>query len=136
MESEDVIAALGLAPHPEGGWFRETHRDSGGTAIYFLLEAGARSHWHRVIGSSETWHHYRGAPLLLYVAPEPATEGHAAEIALGPDLAAGQRPQFTVRAGWWQAAEARQGWALVGCTVSPPFDFARFELAPEGFSPA
>lgn len=133
MQSNDVIAALGLAPHPEGGWFRETHRDSGGTAIYFLLEAGARSHWHRVIGSSETWHHYRGARLLLRVAP--ANGGDAAEVILGPDLAAGERPQFTVPAGWWQAAEAPDGWALVGCTVSPPFDFARFELAPKGFTP-
>jgi len=128
-----LIAALGLAPHPEGGWYTETWRaeapDGGrpvGTAIYFLLAAGQRSHWHRV-DATEIWHHYAGAPLRLDIHPDTVT--------LGPDLAAGQRPQAVVPPGAWQAAETTGAWTLVGCTVSPGFTFDGFELAPPGWAP-
>lgn len=134
MTAEEIIALLDLKPHPEGGWYRETFRDaqtvggrSAGTAIYFLLKAGERSHWHRV-DAAEIWHWHAGGPLRLQI------EGQA-DVILGADLAAGQRPQGVVPAGAWQAAEPMGDWTLAGCTVSPGFDFAGFELAPPGVTP-
>jgi predicted cupin superfamily sugar epimerase len=133
-----VIDRLGLAPHPEGGWYGETWRhDDGeggrgaGTAIYYLLAAGQRSHWHRV-DAVEIWHHYAGAPLRLTIH-EGA--GPTREIALGDDLAAGQVPQAIVPTHAWQSAEPTGAWTLVGCTVSPGFTFDGFELAPPGWEP-
>ena len=134
MTADEIIALLDLKPHPEGGWFRETFRDpravggrSVGTAIYFLLKADERSHWHRV-DAAEIWHWHAGGPLRLRI------EGQG-DLILGADLAAGQRPQGVVSAGAWQAAEPMGDWVLVGCTVSPGFDFAGFELAPPGVTP-
>jgi len=133
-----IIATLGMKRHPEGGWYAETFRDSpeGGrghsTAIYFLLEAGDRSAWHRVRDAAEVWHWYAGAPLALRVWPG---QGAVAERTLGPDLAAGERPQQIVPANCWQTAESLGQWTLVGCTVAPGFDFASFELAPPGWEP-
>lgn len=134
----DLKKRLGLEPHPEGGFFRETFRDpapEGGrphaTAIYYLLEAGDYSHWHRV-DATEIWHFYAGAPLALTLSPN----GHDAEgFHLGPEIAAGQQPQVVVPAGVWQTAESLGAWTLVGCTVSPGFDFAGFELAPPDWFP-
>jgi hypothetical protein len=128
----EVIAALDLQPHPEGGWFKETHRDGGSTAIFYLLEQGQVSAWHRVRNASEVWHHYAGHPLTLSVA-EPDQE--PVIRVLGPDLVAGQTPQVVVPVGWWQSAEPLGGWTLVGCTVAPPFQFSEFEMAPEGWAP-
>ena len=136
----DVIARLELRPHPEGGHYRETFRDSrtdaGGralsTAIYFLLARGERSHWHR-IDAVEIWHYYAGDPLTLRIAHDG---GVPHTIRLGPDAAADQRPQAIVPAQAWQAAESNGDWTLVGCTVAPGFDFSTFELAPKGWSPA
>ena len=132
--AEELIERLGLAPHPEGGWFRETWRDpdvdgrrGSGTAIYFLLRAGERSHWHRV-DAPEIWHHYAGAPLELSI-------GSDRRGVLGPDVAAGGEPHAVVPADEWQAARSLGGFTLVGCTVSPAFRFEGFELAPEGWSP-
>jgi predicted cupin superfamily sugar epimerase len=134
----DIIRLLELQPHPEGGHFRETFRDSrtidgkraASTAIYFLLARGERSHWHRV-DATETWHWHSGAPLKL----EIHDGGVRTTIMLGPDLAAGERPQAVVPAGAWQAAESRGEWTLVGCTVAPGFEFSGFELAPKGWTP-
>lgn len=139
LSAEDVIARLGLVPHPEGGHYGETFRDEGtdgarpaSTAIYYLLSAGERSAWHRV-DAAEVWHHYAGAPLRLLVSEDGRT---AREHRLGADLLAGERPQDVVPAGWWQSAEpVGSGWALVGCTVAPGFRFEGFELAPAGFAP-
>ena len=139
-EADDLIRILDLRPHPEGGWYRETWRAeahdgarSPGTAIYFLLRAGERSAWHR-LDAAEVWHHYAGGPLALTVVA--AGDGTAAQDhRLGPDVAAGERPQVVVPAGAWQSAEPLGPWTLVGCTVAPGFDFAGFELAPEGFDP-
>jgi predicted cupin superfamily sugar epimerase len=139
LAAGDVVALLNLSPHPEGGWFRETWRAEAppgqrpaGTAIYFLLEAGQRSHWHR-IDAVETWHFYAGDPLEVSLA----TGGSAVEpFVVGPDLAAGQRPQLVVPAATWQSAVPLGRWTLAGCTVSPAFDFAGFELAPAGWQPA
>ncbi|MFG1345974.1 cupin domain-containing protein [Xanthobacter autotrophicus DSM 431] len=133
---EEIIALLGLMPHPEGGHFRETFRDGDGTArgastaIYFLLRAGERSHWHRV-DAAEVWHWHAGAPLRLSIA-----EGRERrDVLLGPDLRGGARPQGIVPPHAWQAAESLGAWTLVGCTVAPAFDFAGFELAPSGWEP-
>ncbi|MCC6781190.1 MAG: cupin domain-containing protein [Hyphomicrobiales bacterium] len=139
LSASDVIRLLDLRPHPEGGHFHETFRDGraidGGraasTAIYFLLARGERSHWHRV-DAVEVWHYHAGAPLRLETASaaEPTTQ-----VTLGPDLAAGMRPQAVVPAHHWQAAESLGDWTLVGCTVAPGFELAGFELAPPGWVP-
>ena len=136
LSADDVIRLLDLAPHPEGGHFRETFRDAGvgraaSTAIYFLLAAGERSHWHRV-DAAEVWHWYAGAPLKLEIAQ---TSGHIEGVTLGTDLAAGQRPQAIVPAHAWQSAQTLGDWTLAGCTVAPGFDFAGFELAPREWTP-
>ena len=135
MDADALIARLALAPHPEGGWYRQTWVAEGpgrpsGTAIYFLLKAGERSHWHRV-DATEIWHFHAGAPLLLRLAQ--TGHGPAERLRLGPDLAAGEEPQRIVPAHWWQAAQTTGDWTLVGCTVSPGFRFEGFELAAPGF---
>jgi uncharacterized protein len=137
LSAEEVIRLLELAPHPEGGHYRETFRDSAqadgraaSTAIYFLLRAGEVSRWHRV-DASEMWHWYAGAALKLTIVHE----GNRTEQRLGPGLAAGERPQAVVPAQAWQQAESMGGWSLVGCTVAPGFEFAGFELADPGFDP-
>ena len=140
LTAADIIARLELKPHPEGGHYRETFRDaatdvsgrSRSTAIYFLLARGERSHWHR-IDAVEIWHYYSGAPLILQIAHEGCTR-HT--VRLGPDVASGERPQAIVPADAWQAAESTGDWTLVGCTVAPGFEFAKFELAPKGWEPA
>ena len=139
MTAAGIIATLGMRRHPEGGWYAETFRDSEGaggrshsTAIYFLLEAGDASAWHRVKDAAEVWHHYAGAPLELRVYDE--TKGTASFV-LGIDLGAGERPQAVVPANWWQTARSLGDWTLVGCTVAPGFDFSQFELAEPGWEP-
>ncbi|HYM84505.1 MAG TPA: cupin domain-containing protein [Candidatus Dormibacteraeota bacterium] len=139
MDAETVIAALGLQPHPEGGWYVETWRAGAtrgerptGTAILYLLKAGELSRWHR-IDATEIWHRYAGAPLDLRIAHEGLP---VEQVRLGDDLAAGQRPQAIVPAGAWQSAGSTGPWTLVGCTVSPGFEAGGFELAPAGWEPA
>jgi predicted cupin superfamily sugar epimerase len=135
----EIIARLELKPHPEGGHFRETFRDArtdtGGrslsTAIYFLLARGERSHWHR-IDAVEMWHYYAGDALTLRIADEDGQR----TVTLGPNLAAGEVPQAIVPPQAWQSAESTGEWTLVGCTVAPGFEFAKFELAPKGWEPA
>jgi len=137
LTAEEVITHLGLKPHPEGGWFRETFRDENGphgrahsTAILFLLKAGEVSRWHRV-DAAELWHWHGGAPLMLEVTQDGPRHGYR----LGANLLAGEHPQGLVPAGAWQSARSLGAWTLVGCTVAPGFDFSGFELAPEGFEP-
>ncbi len=133
----EIIARLDLKPHPEGGHFRETFRDSRthdgratSTAILFLLARGERSHWHRV-DAVEIWHYHAGAPLALSIV-----DGAKEEIVrLGADVHAGEYPQAVVPARAWQAAESLGDWTLVGCTVAPGFEFEGFELAPPDWSP-
>ena len=138
-EARRLIETLDLAAHPEGGWYRQTWREGDGdtrglaTAIYFLLEAGQRSHWHRV-DAAEMWLFHAGTPLTLSIAPDEG--GPIEAIRVGADPLAGHRPQAVVPKGWWQAAEAGEGWALVSCIVSPGFEFAGFELAPPDWQPA
>jgi len=138
MTAAGIIATLGMARHPEGGWYVETFRDTGvggrghSTAIYFLLQRGEVSAWHRVRDAAEVWHFHAGAPLELSICDEG---GSVETTLLGIDLAAGERPQRVVPAGWWQTARSLGDWTLVGCTVAPGFDFAQFELAEPGWQP-
>jgi hypothetical protein len=134
----EIIRLLDLKPHPEGGHFRETFRDSrtidgraASTAIYFLLARGERSHWHRV-DAVETWHRYAGAALMLEIAE---SEGNIDRVTLGSNLSAGEQPQAIVPAQAWQAAHSLGDWTLCGCTVAPGFEFSGFELAPKDWSP-
>ncbi|MCI4661522.1 MAG: cupin domain-containing protein [Neomegalonema sp.] len=138
MTAQQIIEMLALSPHPEGGYFRETWRGpegpdgrSIGTSIYYLLAMDDFSHWHRV-DADEIWHWYAGGPLSLSMSEN----GHDAEARLlGPVLAARQRPQIRVPAGWWQSATSMGAWTLVGCTVCPGFDFAGFEMAAPDWRP-
>ncbi len=137
MEAEQIIARLGLAPHPEGGWFRELYRSPATagargvcTSIAYLLCAGERSHWHR-IDAVEIWNFHAGAPLALQIADDQDRR----IVTLGCDLATGAQPQGVVPPGAWQAAQSLGAWSLVGCTVAPAFDFRFFELAPADWSP-
>jgi len=137
-EAHAIIERLGMQPHPEGGYFVETWRDKSsgggrgaGTSILFLLHAHEHSHWHRV-DAAECWHWHAGAPLALRLSADGISE--EAKL-LGLDFAAGQYPFAVVPKGVWQAAAPVGGWSLVGCTVSPAFDFAGFELAPPGWEP-
>lgn len=138
MDAREAVAAWGLAPHPEGGFYKETFRSaltaappgwpgerSLATAILYLLGAGERSARHRVRGE-ELWLWQGGAPMALRVGEE--------EIVIGPDHRSGQRLQALVPAGEWQSATpvedfGEEGWSLVACVVAPGFDFADFELA-------
>lgn len=134
MTADDIIAQLDLTPHPEGGYYRQTwvaenEGRAHGTCIYFLLKAGQASHWHAV-DAVEIWHFYAGAPLVLSLAP--SLDGPAVDHLLGPDLAGGQSPQIIVPEGHWQMAATTGEWTLVGCTVSPGFQFEGFTLAAPG----
>ena len=138
MTAKDLIDRLGMDRHPEGGWFKETFRDpetvngrAVSTAIYYLLEKGDRSHWHRV-DATEVWHFYAGGPLELSVSPDgTALETHL----LGADIIAGALPQLVIPKGHWQAARPTGEYTLVGCTVSPGFQFEGFEMAPPEWVP-
>lgn len=133
----ELIATLRLAPHPEGGHFREVFRSadrvqpgderpprSALTGIFFLLRGGEASRWHRV-SSDEAWHYYEGEGLELLVAPPPMDR--VARVTLGP-VTSGRRPAYTIPAHWWQAARPLGAYALVGCNVAPGFDFADFSF--------
>ncbi len=138
MTADQIITTLDLAPHPEGGWYRQTwvaEADPGtrpsGTAILFLLRDGEHSHWHKV-DATEIWYWHAGSPLVLSLAASEA--GPAVEALLGPDLMADQMPQRIVPAAHWQAARSTGAWTLVSCSVSPGFRFGGFTLAPPGFA--
>ena len=153
MSPEDraatLVEQLGLQPHPEGGWYRETWRASkpaqavengraAGTAILFLLKAGERSHWHKV-DAEEMWIWQGGDPLTLRLAP--GDEGPVQDIRLGGDPLSGESLQGLVPTEQWQAAEAlapgegEHGYSLVSCVVVPGFEFSGFHLAPPGWEP-
>ncbi|MBN8230197.1 cupin domain-containing protein [Corallococcus macrosporus] len=133
---EELVRRLDLKPHPEGGYYRETYRAafqvqtlrgrrSAGTAIYYLLQRGEFSAWHRVVGADELWLFHDGEPLALHLVHE---DGRLESTVLGRDVTRGHQPQVLVPAGVLQAAEPLGAYTLVGCTVSPGFDFADFEL--------
>lgn len=144
MTQQDLISTLGLQPHPEGGFYKETYRSkesipahgltetygaprSFSTCIYFLLTSEAFSAFHRV-KQDEAWHFYLGSPLKIH-AIDP--NGRYSETIIGNRFEKGEVPQHMVTGGDWFGAEVFEdgGFSLVGCTVAPGFDFADFELA-------
>ncbi len=139
MTADEIITHLSLAPHPEGGWYRQTWagktktggdaKRATGTCIYFLLAKGEASHWHRV-DATEIWLYHSGAPLILSLSA--TDQGPATDFTLGPDLTTAA-PQIVVPEQHWQAARTTGDWTLVSCTVSPGFQFSGFTLAPPGF---
>jgi uncharacterized protein len=136
VTADEIIETLGLQPHPEGGHFRETFRDEGAprgasTAIYYLLKAGERSHWHRV-DATEVWHWYAGDAIELSISQSGVTKTQT----LGPNLVSGERPQIVVPKHAWQSARPLGRYTLVGCTVAPAFTFEGFEMAPPSWRPA
>jgi uncharacterized protein len=135
--ADDIIALFGLEPHPEGGHYRQMFRAPDGergasTAIYFLLKAGERSHWHKVLDADELWHYYAGAPLELSLSDDGRS---VRRVRLGIDFDLGERPQAVVPRGVWQAARSLGAWTLIGATVAPGFLFEKFEMAPPGWEP-
>lgn len=144
MEAKALIQQYGLLPHPEGGWYKETYRSeekivsnalperftgsrSFATAIYFLMEAGNFSAFHR-IKSDECWHFYAGGTLEIYIID---ATGKLSVVQLGNQIYKGECFQFVVPANCWFASKPAPGvsFSFVGCTVSPGFDFQDFELA-------
>jgi predicted cupin superfamily sugar epimerase len=136
-DADDLIKILGMSPHPEGGYFVETYREGDGktrgacAAIYYLLKAGEQSHWHRV-DAVEIWHWYAGAPLELCLSLD---EKKVDNYVLGPHIIQGERPQVIVEKDVWQSAKSTGDWTLVGCTVSPAFEFDGFEMAAPDWQP-
>lgn len=138
-EAESIINLLGLKPHPEGGYYRETFRDnktdtnghSVSTAIYFLIIENQSTRWHK-INASEIWHWYAGSPLKLFFAPP---HDSFEEIILGFNLQKCMLPQYCIPAGWWQKASTMGAWTLVGCTVAPGFRFEELVFGPENQNP-
>lgn len=138
--AKELIAHLGLKPHPEGGYFREIFRSAGQvkplderslrsalTTIYFLLVKGQHSRWHRV-ASDEAWHFYEGDPLELYWI-DSRDVVHQEMLGAASE---NSHPAFVVPSGCWQAARPLGEYSLVGCTVGPGFDFQDFEMLSEG----
>lgn len=139
LSAGEIISLLEMKQHPEGGWYRETFRDSAGgergnsTAIYYLLEGGDCSHWHRVTDAVEIWHWHGGGPLALTLSADGC---NAQSHRLGMNLASGERPQIVVPTNCWQSAASLGAWTLVGCTVAPGFEFSSFEMAPPDWRPS
>ncbi len=148
MTKEEIIKALDMVPHPEGGFYKETYRSQGEipqsalegypgsrnicTAIYFLLTSENHSAFHRV-RQDELWHFHQGASIELHqISPEGSYE----KIRIGNDLKRGDHPQHTVPGGYWFAANVDAGGdhSLVSCTVAPGFDFLDFELADDSLA--
>ena len=139
VSAETIIDALGLKPHPEGGWYIETFNNAGDdgergslSTIYYLLEKGQSAHWHRVIDADEVWLWHGGSALNLY---QTSPDGAVVKNILGLDVANGQIPQVIIPKGMWQSASATDGWSLVSCVVGPAFVFDKMEFAPRGFEP-
>jgi predicted cupin superfamily sugar epimerase len=139
LTAQQVIDLLGLEPHVEGGFYRQTFADvpdadgrPASTLIYYMLTDNKAGTWHRV-DSAEVWHWYAGAPMLLGISPDGSTR--PVMHRLGNDLAAGERPQVVVPPGAWQQARVEGDWSLVGCTVAPGFLFSKFEQAEPGWEP-
>ncbi|ERF77117.1 hypothetical protein EPUS_07658 [Endocarpon pusillum Z07020] len=138
--AQEIITQLNLIPNPERGWYSQTFEDpetinnrSASTAIYYLLEKGEVSYWHRVLDATELWHYYSGAPLRLSLSFDDGQP--VRQPTLGPDIFDNQAPQIVIEKGQWQRAQSLGDWTLVGCTVAPGFTFGGFELAAEGWEP-
>ena len=139
VTAAELIGLLGLEPHPEGGFYKQTFADMASasgrpvsTLIYYMLTDRQSGSWHRLTDASETWHWYGGAPLTLAVSRDGR---QISERILGVDFVAGQRPQIVIPANAWQRATCLGDWTLVGCSVAPGFQFSKWEQAPAGWEP-
>lgn len=143
MTADQLVEALDLVPHPEGGWYRETWRAPAGageraaaSAVLYLIQPGQRSHWNRV-DADEIWLWHDGDAVDVSIAATDA--GPARTVRLGMNLGQGELPQLIVPAGQWQSADPMSGggagYTLISCIVAPAFEFAGFELAPTGSAP-
>jgi len=142
MTAEELIQAQQLAPHPEGGWYRETWRAAAAegeraaaSAVLYVIQPGQRSHWNKV-DADEIWLWHAGDPIDLMIAESDA--GPARTVRLGGRVIDGEQVQAVIAAGQWQSAEpvsGAAGYALISCIVAPAFEFSGFELAPEGWAP-
>lgn len=140
MHARELIARLALQPHPEGGWYREIYRSTGGidtprgrraalTTIYYLLEYSQLSRWH-VVASDEVWHHYGGEPLEL-LAYDPVTRKLRQRVLASPSdrgPSSDAEPVAVIERGIWQAARSLGEYSLLGCTVGPGFEFEDFRF--------
>lgn len=144
MTAEELIEALDLAPHPEGGWYRETWRSpaepgerAAASAVYYLIEPGQTSQWNRV-DADEMWLWHSGDPLELAFAE--SDDGPIRRVRLGGRIGQGEQPQVIVPARQWQSAApvdgGAAGYTFLSCIVAPAFEFSGYELAPAGWSPA
>ena len=139
MNAKTIIEDLDLNPHPEGGWYRETfqsniisHKRSIVSMIYYLLQEGEVSHWHRVNDADEIWLWHLGDPLILSYSDNKAINK---EIKLGPNLKQNEKLQAVIPKSIWQSAKSIGKWSLVSCIVSPAFSFEGFEMAKKGWEP-
>ena len=142
MTAEELIEALELAPHPEGGWYRETWRApapdgerSAASAVLYVIQPGERSHWNRV-DAHEMWLWHAGDAVDISLAESDS--GPTRKVRLGGRVTDGEQPQLIIPAGQWQAAEptsGEAGYALISCIVAPAFEFSGFELAEPGWAP-
>jgi predicted cupin superfamily sugar epimerase len=144
MTADELIQRFDLAPHPEGGWYRETWRSTAepgmraaATAVYYLIQPGQRSHWNRV-DADEMWLWHSGDPLDLSISG--TDEGPSTTIRLGGRMERGEEPQVIVAKGHWQSAApvegGEAGYTLLSCIVAPAFEFEGYELARPGWAPA
>ena len=138
LTAAKIIKLLGLEPHIEGGFYKQSFADGPGvggrphsTMIYYMLTEAQQNSWHRV-DSSEGWHWYAGAPMLVRYSRDGKS---VIEATLGPDLEAGERPQLVVPGNAWQRSRCLGEWSLVGCTVAPGFQYSKFEQAAPGWEP-
>ena len=139
MGADELIESLGLIPHPEGGWYKETFLSKLkiknrpiSSMIYYLLKEGETSHWHRVTDADEIWNWHLGGTLDLSIYNKYKI---IEKIKLGPNLTSGETFQAVVNSGLWQAAQTSKSWALVSCIVTPAFLFESFELAEKEWRP-
>ncbi|HEV8407784.1 MAG TPA: cupin domain-containing protein [Sphingomicrobium sp.] len=144
MTADELIERLELAPHPEGGWYRETWRSpaepgmrAAATAVYYVIQPGQHSHWNRV-DADEMWLWHSGDPLDLSISA--TGEGPIRTARLGGRIDDGEEPQVIVPAGHWQSAASAKGgeagYTFLSCIVAPAFEFDGYELAKEDWSPA
>lgn len=131
--ASSIIASLKMTPHPEGGHFVETFRDADNNVslIFYLLEKGERSYWHRLT-KDEILHFYDGDPLTLLLSTDGVS---IQEETLGREVASRQDYHRVVSKGTWFSMHSTGDWSLIGCTVAPAFSFDDFELAPKNWVP-
>ena len=129
----ELIKKLKMIPHPEGGYFVESFRDKENNVslIYYLLKKNQRSHWHR-LKKNEILHFYQGDPMLIYVSSDGLTSN---TIILGNDINKKENMHVVIKAGSWFSMRSNGKYSLIGCTVSPGFNYSDFELAPKNWRP-